>query len=122
MKKIILALMAATVVASTPAMAAPHQGRDDRANYSHVERSRTVTRHVVVRDDHRGRQQAAHQWRKGERFDSHRSRDYRVIASPTRYRLHDAPRGYRWVQSGHDAVLIGIASGIVAAVMANAIG
>jgi Ni/Co efflux regulator RcnB len=35
--------------------------------------------------------------------------------------LRDAPRGYRWVQSGNDAVLVGITSGIIASVLAGAI-
>ena len=37
------------------------------------------------------------------------------------YRLYNAPRGYHWVRSGNDAVLVGITSGIIAAIMANAI-
>ena len=44
-----------------------------------------------------------------------------MIGSPRAYRLHDAPRGYRWVQSGNDAVLIGITTGIIASVIANAV-
>jgi Ni/Co efflux regulator RcnB len=32
-----------------------------------------------------------------------------------------SPRGYRYVQSGNDAVLVGITSGLIAAVVAGAI-
>jgi len=34
--------------------------------------------------------------------------------------LHAAPRGYRWVRSGNDAVLVAITSGIIGALVANA--
>ena len=36
-------------------------------------------------------------------------------------RLRPPPRGYHYVRSGNDAILIGITSGIVAAVIADAI-
>ncbi len=39
-----------------------------------------------------------------------------------RYRgLRAPPRGYRYVRSGNDAVLVGITTGVIAAVIANAI-
>jgi len=31
-----------------------------------------------------------------------------------------APRGYRWVQSGNDAVLVALASGLIGAIIGNA--
>lgn len=61
----------------------------------------------------------ARKWRKGDRFDHRYAPRYVVIENPRYYRLHDAPRGYRWVRSGNDAVLVGIASGIVAAVVTS---
>lgn len=60
-------------------------------------------------------------WSKGQRFNSRIATNYRVISNPRAYRLKNAPRGQRWVQSGNSAVLIGISSGIVSAVIANAI-
>jgi Ni/Co efflux regulator RcnB len=57
---------------------------------------------------------------RGQRFDSRYARNYRVIQNPRAYRLHNAPRGYRWVQSGNDAVLVAIASGLIGAILANA--
>jgi len=112
MKKIILAALATSVVAS-PVLAAPHyQGHDNRGGgrfEQHHDRGHTK----VVRVDYR-------KWQKGQRFDSRYARNYRVIDARS-YRLREAPRGYRWVRSGNDAVMIGITSGIVAAVMANVI-
>ena len=112
MKKFMLAAMAAAVGitgAAAPVMAQPFHG--DR----HRVEQRTVIKTVVVQQPrYRG-------WRKGDRFDRRHARDYRVISNPRFYRLHNAPRGYHWVRSGNDAVLVGITSGIIAAIMANAI-
>jgi len=44
-----------------------------------------------------------------------------VINNPSDYRLAHAPRDYQWVRSGNDAVLIAISSGIIGAVIGNAI-
>jgi Ni/Co efflux regulator RcnB len=59
------------------------------------------------------------QWRTGQRFDHRYARNYRVIGNPYAYRLRQAPRGYRWVQSGRDAVLVAIASGLIGGIIAN---
>ena len=107
MKKFMTAAVAAAVAmtgTAAPALANPFHGHD-----------RVVVKQVFVK------QPRHHGWRKGDRFDHRYARDYRVISNPRMYRLHNAPRGYHWVRSGHDAVLVGITSGIIAAIMANAI-
>jgi Ni/Co efflux regulator RcnB len=104
--------MAATVGLTgiaAPAMAQPFHG--DR----HRVEQRTVIKKVVVK------QPRYKHWRKGDRFDRRYARNYREIRNPRMYRLYNAPRGYHWVRSGNDAVLVGITSGIIAAIMANAI-
>ena len=131
MKKFILAALAASVAAS-PVLAAPYQG------WNGQDRGAQTQSYHQSRDDHGDRWDHGSRfgdrgfgqwncgfgfqhrnWRRGERFDSRYAYDYRVIANPGFYRLHDAPRGYRWVQSGNDAVLIGLTTGIIAAVVAN---
>ncbi|MET0360899.1 MAG: RcnB family protein [Sphingobium sp.] len=101
-KKIVTAILAASIV-SGPVLAAPH----------HDDHRPGAKKMVVHQPQYRS-------WHKGERFDRHHARNYRVIEA-RRYRLKEPPRGYRWVRSGNDAVLIGITSGIVSAVIANAI-
>jgi len=60
-------------------------------------------------------------WHKGDRFDRRYAQNYQVV-DYRRYRgLKAPPRGYHYVRSGNDAVLVGVTSGIVAAVIANAI-
>jgi Ni/Co efflux regulator RcnB len=136
MKKFILAALAATTLA-TPVLAAPWQGQDDRGrqeqrydNGRHDNDRRDNGRYDnrndrrddrrYDRNDYRPQRIEYRRWNKGQRFDSRYAQNYRVIDARA-YRLHDAPRGYRWVRSGNDAVMIGITTGLVAAVLAGAI-
>jgi len=105
MKKLILAALAASVLA-TPVLAAPHDHRQPAHQQVVVKK--------VTKMQYRN-------WRKGDRFDQRYARNYHVISNPGRYKLRPAPRGYRWVQSGNDAVLVGIASGIISSVLVNSI-
>lgn len=119
MKKFIIAAVAASLI-STPVLAAPYQGGShDRSRVEQNHRAPVAKKAEVRRDTRQAQQHRS--WNKGERFDSRQAHNYRVINNPKSHRLNDAPRGYRWVQSGNDAVLVGITSGIVAAVMANMI-
>lgn len=114
MKKLVIAALAVSLV-STPAMAAPFQRHDNRAQVAHKFDSHKFDHHSDYRQvQHR-------RWNKGERFDHRQARNYRVISNPRAYHFRDAPRGYRWVQSGNDAVLVGITSGIIASVLINAL-
>lgn len=116
MKKFMIAAVTAASLIGTPVLAAPMHQQGSQQD-----------RHRVEQNDRRPQMQQrvayapvkAHGWKKGDRFDSRRAPDYRVISNPRAHHLHDAPRGYRWVQSGNDAVLVGIATGLIAAVLAN---
>jgi Ni/Co efflux regulator RcnB len=124
MKKFIIAAVAASVLAA-PTLAAPYQGNDGRGRYEQNHRAPVVTHRTVVTHKtvirHDVRKPDYRKWSKGQRFDHRYASNYRVISSPRAYRLQPAPRGYHWVQSGNDAVLVGITSGIVASVLANMI-
>lgn len=125
MKKFVIAALAASLI-STPVLAAPahQQGQQDRnrieQNDRHPQAQRANHKGGGERHAERAPVKAQH-WKKGDRFDSRRASNYRVIDNPRAHRLDDAPRGYRWVQSDGDAVLVGIASGIIAAVIANSL-
>lgn len=120
MKKFILAAVAASVIAG-PLMAQSYGGHNDRSRYEqrNDNRGHDSRNHYDRNDDRTHNQYRS--WNRGDRFDSRYARNYRVISSPRNYRLHDAPRGYRWVQSGNDALLVGITTGVIASVLANAI-
>jgi len=131
-RKIVLAALAASV-ATAPALADPGRGWDNHDRGGHSYRDNSFrdngrdhgSRFDNRRDDHRfgqwnnGSRHQYRNWSRGQRFDSRYAYNYRVISNPHFYRLHDAPRGYRWVQSGNDAVLVGLTTGIIAAVVAN---
>lgn len=122
MKKLILGMVAASV-ALTPAVAsaAPQHYRGHEA-------SRTVVKHkpngrVIVKQTNVQRAPAyqSRNWQRGQRFDSRYARNYRQIDYRQHRGLKAPPRGYRYVQSGNDAVLVGITSGIIAAIFGNLI-
>lgn len=139
MKKFLMALavttMAVSPVITAQAQAAPHQ-TSKKVTQKTVQKTtsnkqgkrvvtKTVTRQkaaparynrtsVAVKQNHRN-------WSKGQKFDRRYATNYRVIDNPRAYRLSSAPRGYQWVRSGNDAVLIAITSGIIGAVIGNAI-
>jgi len=138
MKKFLMALavttMAVSPVVTAQAQAAPHQSSKQQKKTTHKttvnkQGKRTVTRtvtqqkaaparytraSVAVKQNHRN-------WSKGQKFDRRYATNYRVIDNPRAYRLSTAPRGYQWVRSGNDAVLIAVTSGIIGAVIGNAI-
>ena len=116
MKKFLIAAIAASLV-GTPAMAQPWRGQE-------ISRTKIVQNqrgHVVKRVTLRKATPRARGWAKGQRFDRRDARDYRVISTPRAYRLHNPPRGHQWERSGNDAVLVSIATGLIAAVLGNAI-
>src|ERR1700712_2155915 len=101
MKKFLLSAIAATMIASpivaTQASAAPMpQQRHDVV--VRQQPGRTV---IVQRNDNRG-PQYRNDWRRGERFDWQRARNYQQINDYRRYHLKTPPRGYHYVRSGND--------------------
>lgn len=58
-------------------------------------------------------------FRKGQRFDMRRAPNYRVVDYHQYRRLSAPPRGYHWVRSGNDALLVAIGTGVIASVIAN---
>ena len=117
-KKLLMSLAATTMVASpmvaAQAQAAPH--REVTRVVHQGPHGRTVVKQktVVRKNDYR-------RWSKGQRFDRRYARDYRVINNYRDYRLNAPPRGYHWVRSGNDAVLVALTSGIIGAVIGSVI-
>lgn len=117
LKKLVLGLATVSMVA-TPMIAA--EASAQRRTVTTTERygphGRYTERTVV-------RQPAYRSWHRGQRFDRRYARDYRVVDYRA-YRgrgLYAPPRGYQWVRSGNDAVLVALASGLVGAVIGGAI-
>jgi Ni/Co efflux regulator RcnB len=107
MKRIVLATLAIAMLAAPAAQAAPQgPGRDhrnDRYEQSHG-----------GRDDHRRPQQVKkrHHWSKGQRVP----KQYRKNVDYRRHHLKAPPRGYQWVENDGQYLMIGIATGLIAAI------
>lgn len=122
MKKLFLGAIAATLIASplavVPASAAPQQRTVTKVHTGPG--GRTVVTKRVTRPAPRP---AYRRWAKGQRFDSRYAQNYRVVNDWQNYRgrrLYAPPRGYHWVRSGNDAVLVAVAGGVIGAVLAGA--
>ena len=128
MKKLILGVAAAAsvVAAVAPASAQNFGWQNNRGRVEQVQRNgfggfqnRGFQNRGFENRGFQNRGVEARAWRQGERFDSRYASNYRVIDNPYAYRLRAAPRGYRWVQSGNDAVLVALASGLIGAIVGN---
>jgi len=124
MKKFVLAAVAASMIASPVLMAAPAAAAPQRHSTTvvkHKPNGQVVVKRKVVKQAYRPARVEYRDWKRGQRFDSRYARNYRQIDYRHYRGLKAPPRGYRYVQSGNDAVLVGITSGIIAAVFANMI-
>ena len=109
MKKFLMAAVAATLIA-TPALAAPQNYGPQRGQQVKVVK-KTVYQPA--------RTQYRNNWQRGQRFDARQARNYRQVDYRQYRGLRAPPRGYRYVQSGNDAILVGVTSGIISAIFAN---
>ena len=119
-KKLMMSAVAATLVA-TPMIAASAEAQVRRETRTVVKQrpNGTVVRKTTVRRDAR----APRRWAKGQRFDRRYATNYRVI-DYRQYRgrgLYAPPRGYRWVRSGNDAVLVADNGGVIRTVITSVI-
>lgn len=106
MKKFTAALIAAALIAPTmgavPAMAQAQRHDDHRRT------TKVVTKKVTYKT-----------FRKGERFDRSHARNYQQVDYRKYRNVKAPPRGYQYVRSGNDLLLVGVTSGIIAAVTAG---
>ncbi|TPG09665.1 hypothetical protein EAH84_13515 [Sphingomonas oligophenolica] len=120
----VAATMVLSPLAVSAADAAPQHRQTTTVKYKNNGRKVVTTRTVQRQSPYRQPQVLNNQyrnWRKGERFDRRYAQNYHVI-DYHRYRgLRAPPRGYHYVRSGNDAVLVGITSGLIAAVIGGAI-
>ena len=120
MKKFIIAALATTLVATPILAATPAEAQQRRAEQT-IRYKPNGTVVVKQRDNRQVQRQVYRNWRKGERFNAREARNYRVVNDYRARRLAAPPRGYRYVQSGNDAALVGITSGLIGAVLAGAL-
>lgn len=114
MKRILLAALAATVLTTSTAYAqhGPGPGRGHDRDY----RGDRYEQSHGGRHDHRGphkdvRKKRNH-WSKGQRVP----KEYRRHVDYRRHHLKAPPRGYQWVENDGQYLMIGIATGLIAAI------
>ena len=136
MKKFLLGAIAVSMVASPILAAAPADAAQrhettvvkQKANGRTVIKqkrqlpNRTVVRRTVVdHNAYRATQPRYRTWARGQRFDYRYAPNYRVVTNYRSYhRLYAPPRGYHWVRSGNDAVLVALTGGLIGAVIGGA--
>ena len=108
------AAMSMLLSAGESALAEDHGKRDDHDRNVRAEHARPPARaRVEVRHEGRGAG-PNHSFYRGERLPvEYRHRNY-VVEDWRGHHLSAPPRGYHWVQTGGDYVLVAIATGIIA--------
>lgn len=104
MKQLIASLFAATFIFS-PVMSAHASAADQRRPHVVVQKKKIVVQ--------------KHRWSKGHRVTAAERRRFSNVSDYRRYRLSAPPRGYRWVRTDNDFLLVGITSGIIASIIAG---
>ncbi len=131
-KIIISTIMALSLVAGGSAFAKGNDRDNDRGRNGHSQHNgHGSDRGHDKRSDYRGKQARGHDNGRhkgrgaGPRHDFYKggriSQEYRhrqyVVNDWRGHRLHMPPRGYQWVQTGPDYVLIAVATGIIAQIV-----
>ncbi len=122
---VVSAILAITLSAGSLAYGQGNSGHNDRGRDQQGQRDdRQDRRDQHNRADNDGRQQERgagpnHDFRKGQRLPAqYRHRQY-VVDDWRGHRLSAPPRGYHWVQTGGDYVLVAITTGIILQLLLN---
>lgn len=119
MNKVIATLLAATLVVPFAAQAQPVQRHDqtENARYFQQDRGDRYDRRPQVTPS---RQQQAHRFARGDRFDRNRAANYRRLDHRQVRRLSAPGRNQMWVRSGDDALLVSLRNNTVQRIVPNA--
>lgn len=113
MKSVLLTALSAALVVPTMAAPALAQGHSNYQGHSNNQgHSSNQAREVSRPSSH-------HQFKRGEKFDRRYASNYREINYRSYKRLKAPPRGYHWVRSGNDALLVAVSSGVIASIIAG---
>lgn len=104
MKKIALAAIALSFIATPAAFAQQHP--DHGYRHGHSQKEVIVKKTVTVKKTH---------WSRGKQFPPSYRRH--VVRDYHRYDLRTPPHGYRWVKADNDYMMVSFATGIVSALV-----
>ncbi|MDK1386769.1 RcnB family protein [Sinorhizobium sp. 8-89] len=115
MKRLIIALVASSFLASPMALAQP-SGSFEVAQAHDRYRSKSVDRHVHKRVEKTVEKRVIikkHRWARGHRLSPGERRHMAYVRDYRRYRLRTPPRGQQWVRVDNDFLLISLATGVI---------
>jgi Ni/Co efflux regulator RcnB len=112
MKKIILATVAFSLIATPAAFAQSYHPQNQHDNFK---KSDPRNGHGNGKDSHQQRR-----WSKGQRLDQSYRRNYIQSRDYGRYRLRQPPRGYQWVRVDNDFILVSVATGLISSIIGAA--
>lgn len=124
MKRLALVALALSMFA-VPALEAqaapahlPQPMRAQNADIVQVAQKHIVRKKVVVKKNRYGvtKKVRTTTWKRGQRYSDWRR--HREVRDWNRYGLHRPGRGQEWIRVGNDYLLVGIASGIIAGMIA----
>ncbi len=114
-KRIFLVTLTASI--AWPALS-PAQ-REDRRDEDRRGPARTDERREPQREGMRHEPPHFAQFRRGDHLAPQYRHPYYVVEDWRVHHLHAPPRGYHWVSIGPDLLLVAIATGVIAEVLAN---
>lgn len=114
---VLVAMMGVTGAASAQRHDNDRRGGPDFSRHDERRNDRNDYRQDDRRDHDRRGAGPRHDLYKGGRLPpEYRSRQY-VVSDWRSHRLSAPPRGYHWVQTGSDYVLVGITTGLIASLL-----
>ncbi|MBE0622715.1 MAG: RcnB family protein [Burkholderiales bacterium] len=118
-KTVVSAILAMSLATAGIAFGQDRGDRNDRGRKEHVQRAdQQDRRHNDRRRDERGAG-PYHAFHRGDRLPAqYRHRNY-VVNDWRGHHLSAPPRGYHWVQTGGDYVLVAVATGIILQLLLN---
>ncbi|MGP1677471.1 MAG: RcnB family protein [Burkholderiales bacterium] len=118
-KPVVSAILAMSLATAGIAFGQDRGDRNDRSRKEHVQRAdQQDRRHNDRRRDERGAG-PDHAFHRGDRLPAeYRHRNY-VVNDWRGHHLSAPPRGYHWVQTGGDYVLVAVATGIILQLLLN---
>ncbi len=132
MKYFVAAAVAASLLAGTAAIAQPYDNRNN-SQWNDNNRDRDGRYDRDDRNDRNGRwdnnrrgdgwnrgrwegKKAHPRWSRGDRFSQYGHRGW-VVNDYRSHRLRKPPRGYHWVRSNDEFLLVAVTSGIIAQIV-----
>ena len=123
-KAVVSAILAMSLATAGPAFADDHGNRNDRNDWGRNAQEQRGGGHDRRADNSNERRDERgagpnHDFRRGDRLPAeYRNRQY-VVDDWRDHHLSAPPRGYHWVQTGGDYVLVAIATGVILQLLLN---